>query len=75
MKRAITKKSSPLKIVLLLIGFVISGLILAEGFDKDDHLIAKNGKYDSLKTDIESKKNLIMNTYLIGVSIYQEAVE
>ena len=75
MKTTITRKSSPLKLVLVLIWFVISGLILAEGLGKNDNMVADGGKYDSLKTSIESKKSLIVNTYLIGVSIYQEAVE
>ena len=75
MKRSVTKQSSPLKIALLIIGFVISGLILTEGLDKDAIFADKNGKHDSLKENIESKKNLIVNTYLIGVSIYQEAVD
>lgn len=75
MKRSVTKQSSPLKIALLIIGFVISGLILIEGLDKDAIFADKSGKHDSLKENIESKKNLIVNTYLIGVSIYQEAVD
>ena len=75
MKTTITSKPSPLKLVLVLIGFVISGLILAEGLGKNDSMVANGEKYDSLKASIESKRSLIVNTYLIGVSIYQEAVE
>lgn len=75
MKRSVTKPSSPLKIALLIIGFIVSGLILSEGLVKDESLADKKGNHDSLKENIESKKNLIVNTYLIGVSIYQEAVD
>lgn len=75
MNTTITRKPSSLKFSLLVIGFVISGLILTEGLGKKGNMVANNGKYDSLKTSIESKKSLIVNTYLIGVSIYQEAVE
>lgn len=75
MKSTFQKKQGLLKVLALIVGFAISGIIIGQGLTDNDGVVAKNSSFDSLKETIKSNKNLIVNTYLLGVSIYQEATE
>ena len=75
MKSSNVPKSTSFKAFILFIGFAISGLIVTESFGNKGEQIAQNGSYDSLENSIKNHKAIIMNTYLLGVSIYKEAFE
>ncbi|MEP1033395.1 hypothetical protein [Ekhidna sp.] len=71
--RQYIKKSKSIQIIALALGLFVSGIVLAQGFGhgKDD-LAAKEGSLDSIKNTIKNNKNLIVNSYLLGVSIFKE---
>ncbi|WP_421762694.1 hypothetical protein [Ekhidna sp.] len=75
MKKNITKKTGSLKVLALVLGFAVSGIIIGQGVSQNDSLISEGSSLDSLKETIKSNKNMIVNTYLLGVSIYKETVE
>lgn len=75
MKSFFQKKQGSLKVLALILGLAISGVIIGQGLTGTDGQVAKNSSFDSLKETIKTNKNLIVNTYLLGVSIYQEATE
>ncbi|MEP0987064.1 hypothetical protein [Ekhidna sp.] len=75
MKKNITKRTGSLKVLALVLGFAVSGIIIGQGVSQNDSLISEGSSLDSLKETIKSNKNMIVNTYLLGVSIYKETVE
>lgn len=75
MKSFIEKKQGSLKVLTLILGLAISGIIIGQGLTGSDGQVAKNNSFESLKETIKTNKNLIVNTYLLGVSIYQEATD
>lgn len=75
MKKNITKKRGALKVLALVLGFAVSGIIIGQGISQNNSLVSEGSSLDSLKETIKSNKNMIVNTYLLGVSIYKETVE
>ena len=67
------KSNSTLKSFALAVGLVVCTLIVLEGFSKKDSalVVASTGSYDSIGERVSSKKSLIVNSYLIGLSIYK----
>ncbi|WP_436515907.1 hypothetical protein [Ekhidna sp. To15] len=67
------KKSRGIQIIALTLGLLVSGIVLAQGFNnKGNDLAEKEGSLESIKNTIKSNKNLIVNSYLLGVSIFKE---
>ncbi len=67
------KKSKSIQIVALALGLLVSGLVLAQGFNSNNkELTEKKGSLESFKKTIKNNKNLIVNSYLLGVSIFKE---
>lgn len=67
------KKSKSIQIIALSLGLFVSGVVLAQSFGNgNDDLAAKEGSLDSIKNTIKNNKNLIVNSYLLGVSIFKE---
>lgn len=67
------KKSKSIQIIALSLGLFVSGVVLAQSFgNRNDDLAAKKGSLDSIKNTIKNNKNLIVNSYLLGVSIFKE---
>ncbi|MEO1253261.1 MAG: hypothetical protein AAFY41_00060 [Bacteroidota bacterium] len=67
------KRNRSIKVLSFVLGSLISGMILIEGFSGQSKALASSPKdeYDSLKNDIEYHKTLITNSYLLGVSIFK----
>ena len=67
------KKSRSFQVIALAMGLLVSGIVLAQGFNgNNDELAAKEGSIESIKNTIKNNKNLIVNSYLLGLSIFQE---
>ena len=65
-----------MKSTLVMIGFIISALIVTEGFSGNKSLAHhKESQIDSLETTLKNHKAILVNTYLLGVTIYNEAFE
>ena len=75
MKIFFQKKQGSLKVLTLILGLAISGVIIGQGLTGNDGQVAKNSSFESLKETIETNKNLIVNTYLLGISIYHETTD
>lgn len=72
MKQSI-KKSRSIQIIALALGLLVSGIVLAQGFNNNSKELAeKEGSLESIKNTIKNNKNLIVNSYLLGVSIFKE---
>lgn len=70
------QNTKPIKAFLIAIGFMISGLIMMESIGNKKAAIAEQqSAYDSLKQTIETHTSIIVNSYLLGVSILKETIE
>ena len=75
MKSFSLKNRGSLKALALVCGLAVSGLIIGQGLTQNGFLASEDGSVSSFKESIKKNKNLIVNTYLLGVSIYKETVE
>lgn len=75
MKKYINKSKS-IQIVALALGLLVSGVVLVQGTRSNNkELTAKESSLENFKNTIKSNKNVIVNSYLLGVSIFKEATE
>jgi len=71
--KQLIKKSKSIQWVVLALGFFVSGIVVSQSFSGDNQNLAdKKGSFDSIKNTIKNNKNLIVNSYLLGVSIFKE---
>ncbi|WP_425391999.1 hypothetical protein [Ekhidna sp.] len=75
MKTKNAKSNGSLKALALVCGLAVSGLIIGQTLPYDELAISKDSSINSLKESVKKNKNLIVNTYLLGVSIYEEAFD
>lgn len=67
---------SKVKAFFLALGFIVCCMIMLESFSQGrNELSSTKDSYDSLKNTIETNKNIIANTYLIGLSVYKKTME
>lgn len=71
----IYKNQNNLRALALILGFIVCGVVLGQGLTKNESLLIKDSSISNLKETIKNNKNVIINTYLLGVSIYKEAVD
>ena len=70
------KKSNRLRIAAIVVGLFVSCIVLVQGVGQGSEGVAsKDSSLDAVKNTIKKNKNLIVNSYLLGVSILQEASE
>lgn len=69
------KKSKNIQVAVVVVGLLVSGVILVQGLSQDQGEVAKTSSFDSLKNTIKENKSLIVNSYLLGVSIFKETTD
>lgn len=70
------KKSKSIQLAVLALGLFVSGVVLVQGFSQNGPKVAeKEGSIDSIKNTIKNNKNLLVNSYLLGVSIFKETTD
>ncbi|MEO9484448.1 MAG: hypothetical protein ABJG47_13410 [Ekhidna sp.] len=71
--RQYIKKSRNIQLIALILGLLVSGAVLTQDFNSDSEgLATKENSLESFKKTIKNNKNLIVNSYLLGVSIFKE---
>ncbi|MEO9869145.1 hypothetical protein [Ekhidna sp.] len=70
------KKIKTLRTLLVVLGFAVCSLIMIESINQKSHgLATTRDSYDSLKNTVKTHRNLIANTYLIGITLFKETVD
>ncbi|WP_462250520.1 hypothetical protein [Ekhidna sp.] len=66
------KKSKNIQIAIVALGLLVSGVIMVQGINHNQETVANKSSLESFKNTIKENKSLIVNSYLLGVSIFKE---
>ncbi len=69
------KKSKNIQIAIVVLGLLVSGVIMVQGINHNQEKVANKSSLESLKNTIKENKSLIVNSYLLGVSIFKETTD
>ncbi len=69
------KKSKNIQVAVVVVGLLVSGVVMVQGLNQNQGEVARTSSFDSLKNTIKENKNLIVNSYLLGVSIFKETTD
>ena len=76
MKRILSKNQNSLRALAIVLGLFVCGIVLGQGLTQNEsQVVSENSAVHTLKQKVQSNKNIIINTYLLGVSLYKEAID
>ncbi|NQZ78702.1 MAG: hypothetical protein HRT61_21690 [Ekhidna sp.] len=76
MKRILSKNQNSLRALAIVLGLFVCGIVLGQGLTQNEsQVVSENSSVHTLKQKVQSNKNIIINTYLLGVSLYKEAID